>query len=182
MASSQGGTATRLTAHPGLELFPAFSPDGAWVAFTGQYDGDEQVYVIPGDRRRAELTYYPARGPLAPRWGYDNQVYDWTPDGRSVLFRSLRYSTDLSDSRLFLASIDGGLPDPAADAGVGRGRSLARRALVKALPEFSRPRNLVEARQIFLKLHAVDHAAGFVDIRRHEVLLEESGGSMPLAC
>ena len=113
MASTEGGTATRLTAHPGLEVFPRFSPDGQWVAFTGQYDGDEQVYVVPaaGGVPR-QLTYYPARGPLAPRWGYDNQVYDWTPDGRAVLFRSLRYSTDLSDSRLFLVSVEGGLPTP----------------------------------------------------------------------
>ena len=113
LASTEGGLATRLTAHPGLELFPRFSPDGSRIAFTGQYDGDEQVYVIPasGGLPR-QLTYYPARGPLAPRWGYDNQVYDWSPDGRAVLFRSLRYSTDLSDSRLFLASADGGLPVP----------------------------------------------------------------------
>ena len=37
-----------------------------------------------------QLTFYPARGPLTPRWGYDNQVYGWTPDGKSVFFRSLR--------------------------------------------------------------------------------------------
>ena len=113
LASTDGGLATRLTAHPGLELFPRFSPDGSRIAFTGQYDGDEQVYVIPASGGvPRQLTYYPARGPLAPRWGYDNQVYDWSPDGRAVLFRSLRYSTDLSDSRLFLASVDGGLPIP----------------------------------------------------------------------
>ena len=113
LASTDGGLATRLTAHPGLELFPRFSPDGSRIAFTGQYDGDEQVYVIPASGGvPRQLTYYPARGPLAPRWGYDNQVYDWSPDGRAVLFRSLRYSTDLSDSRLFLASADGGLPVP----------------------------------------------------------------------
>ena len=112
-ASTTGGGATRLTAHPGLELFPRFSPDGEWIAFTGQYDGDEQVYVIPASGGvPKQLTYYPARGPLAPRWGYDNQVYDWSPDGGSILFRSLRYSTDLSDSRLYLASVDGGLPVP----------------------------------------------------------------------
>ena len=44
-APASGGTATRLTAHPGLELFAKFSPDGQLIAFTGQYDGDEQVYV-----------------------------------------------------------------------------------------------------------------------------------------
>ena len=113
LASTEGGIATRLTAHPGLELFPRFSPDGSRIAFTGQYDGDEQVYVIPASGGvPRQLTYYPARGPLAPRWGYDNQVYDWSPDGQTVLFRSLRYSTDLSDSRLFLASANGGLPIP----------------------------------------------------------------------
>ena len=75
-APATGGTATRLTAHPGLELFPKFSPDGKWIAFTGQYDGDEQVYVIPAEGGEPrQLTYYPARGPLPPRWGYDNQVY-----------------------------------------------------------------------------------------------------------
>jgi tricorn protease len=106
-----GGTATRLTAHPGLELFPKFSSDGQWIAFTGQYDGDEQVYVIPaagGVPKR--LTYYPARGPLAPRWGYDNQVYGWTNDGQSVLFRSLREGWDLTDSRLYTVPMDGALP------------------------------------------------------------------------
>ncbi|TNF72692.1 MAG: hypothetical protein EP299_09315 [Acidobacteria bacterium] len=75
LASTSGGLARRLTAHPGQELFAKFSPDGEWIAFTGQYDGDEQVYVIPttgGEPR--QLTFYPARGPFAPRWGYDNQV------------------------------------------------------------------------------------------------------------
>ena len=55
-APATGGTATRLTAHPGMEVFAKFSPDGKWIAFTGQYDGDEQVYVDAGDRRRAEAA------------------------------------------------------------------------------------------------------------------------------
>src|SRR4030042_4975592 len=46
-APAAGGTAVRLTAHPGVELFARFSPDGQWIAFTGQDDGDEQVYVVP---------------------------------------------------------------------------------------------------------------------------------------
>src|SRR5258706_14905692 len=44
---TRGGTATRLTSNPVLELFGKFSPDGRFIAFTGQYGGDEQVYVIP---------------------------------------------------------------------------------------------------------------------------------------
>lgn len=110
-ASTSGGAATRLTTHPGMELFPKFSPDGQWIAFTGQYDGDEQVYVIPaaGGVPR-QLTFYPSRGPLPPRWGYDNQVYGWTPDGKSIVFRSLRDYFELADSRLYTVSLDGGLP------------------------------------------------------------------------
>ena len=121
-ASVAGGTATRLTAHPGLELFAKFSPDGKWIAFTGQYDGDEQVYVIPASGGPPkQLTFYPARGPLAERWGYDNQVYGWTPDGKRVLFRSLRDAWALPETKLFTVSRDGGsalpLPMPVAGAG-----------------------------------------------------------------
>lgn len=112
-APATGGTAVRITAHPGLELFPRFSPDGRWIAFTGQYDGDEQVYVIPASGGvPRQLTFYPARGPLPPRWGYDNQVYDWTPDGSAVLFRSLREGWDLGDGRLYTVPVEGGLPSP----------------------------------------------------------------------
>jgi tricorn protease len=110
-ASTSGGMATRLTAHPGVELFAKFSPDGKWIAFTGQYDGDEQVYVIPAEGGvPRQLTFYPSRGPLPARWGYDNQVYGWTPDGKSVLFRSLRDHFDLGDCQLYTVSLDGGLP------------------------------------------------------------------------
>ncbi len=49
-ASTSGGNAFRLTAHPGVETYAKYSPDGKWIAFTGQYDGDEQVYVIPAER------------------------------------------------------------------------------------------------------------------------------------
>lgn len=111
-ASSAGGAATRLTAHPGLELFARFSPDGKWIAFTGQYDGDEQVYVVPaGGGVPRQLTFYPARGPMMPRHGYDNLVYGWTPDGRSVLFRSMRDADGIvSEGKLYTVPAAGGLP------------------------------------------------------------------------
>jgi len=109
-APSAGGPASRLTAHPGLEMFAKFSPDGKWIAFTGQYDGDEQVYVIPAAGGvPKQLTFYPARGPLPPRWGFDNQVYGWTPDGKSVFFRSLRDGWDHPGSRIYAVPVEGGL-------------------------------------------------------------------------
>ena len=113
LAPDSGGTAWRLTAHPGQELFAKFSPDGQWIAFTGQYDGDEQVYIVPtaGGTPR-QLTFYPAQGPLPQRWGYDNQVYDWSPDGSAVLFRSGRYGHGLTNAHLFLQPVAGGLAEP----------------------------------------------------------------------
>jgi tricorn protease len=119
---TQGGTAVRLTSNPGLELFAKFSPDGRFIAFTGQYGGDEQVYVIPsGGGTPKQLTYYPAAGPLAERWGYDNQVYGWTPDGTAVLFRSARDGFMLTDSKLYTVPASGGaataLPMPVSGAG-----------------------------------------------------------------
>lgn len=107
----------------GQELFPKFSPDGQWIAFTGQYDGDEQVYVIPATGGvPKQLTYYPAAGPLPPRWGYDHQVYGWTPDGKQVVFRGLR---DADGGRtltaLYTVPIEGGLPSklPMPTSGAG---------------------------------------------------------------
>jgi tricorn protease len=135
-APSAGGTATRLTAHPGLELFAKFSPDGQWIAFTGQYDGDEQVYVVAatGGIPR-QLTWYPAQGPLPPRWGYDNQVYGWTPDGQAVIFRSLMDGWDLTDSRLYTVPLSGALPTPLAMpiSGAGELSPDGRRAVYSPL-------------------------------------------------
>jgi tricorn protease len=55
-----------------------------------------------------QLTYHPARGPLPARWGYDNQVYDWRPDGAAILFRSLRDSWTPSEPRLDTVPVAGG--------------------------------------------------------------------------
>jgi len=122
LVSAAGGTATRLTAHPGVELFAKFSPDGKWIAFTGQYDGDEQVYVMPADGGEPrQLTFYPAQGPLPPRWGYDNQVYGWSNDGHYVIYRSMRDARAHALTRLFRVPMDGGpsepLPMPVSGAG-----------------------------------------------------------------
>jgi len=121
-ASASGGGAIRLTSHPGIEVFGKFSPDGKWIAFTGQYDGDEQVYVVSamGGVPR-QLTFYPAKGPLTPRWGWDNHVHGWSRDGKRILFRSQRDSWALPIAKLYSVSVEGGpaeaLPMPTAGSG-----------------------------------------------------------------
>lgn len=121
-ASANGGSAIRLTSHPGVEVFGKFSPDGKWIAFTGQYDGDEQVYVVSsGGGVPRQLTFYPAKGPLTPRWGWDNLVYGWASDGKRIFFKSQRDSWALPIARLYWVSVEGGpaepLPMPVAGSG-----------------------------------------------------------------
>ncbi|MDO4588132.1 MAG: S41 family peptidase [Planctomycetia bacterium] len=122
-ASVKGGNATRLTAHEGQEMFAKFSPDGKWIAFTGQYDGDEQVYVIPSNGGvPKQLTFYPISGPNPPRRGFDHQVLGWTPDSQQILFRSGRDSNGIDAlTNLYLININGGLPEklPIPVAGAG---------------------------------------------------------------
>jgi tricorn protease len=88
---ANGGEARRLTSGDGLELFPHFSPDGKRIAFTGEYSGTKQVYVIDADGGvPAQLTFYNDVGPLPPRGGIDNRVLDWSPDGKLILFNPHR--------------------------------------------------------------------------------------------
>ncbi len=108
--SRDGGTAWRLTAEPGYELMPRFSPDGLWIAFTGAYQGNRDVYVIPaggGDARR--LTFHSDVVPEAPlRWGPDNMVVTWTPDSKNIVFLSRRDAWNAWYGKLFSVPVAGG--------------------------------------------------------------------------
>jgi tricorn protease len=96
----EGGVAKRLTTGPGVETDPMFSPDGTQIAFTGEYDGNVDVFVMPAEGGFPKrITYHP---------GDDNAV-GWTPDGKQVLFRSARNSFSYFD-RLFTAPAQGGFP------------------------------------------------------------------------
>src|SRR6185369_4993222 len=81
-----GGPALRLTAHPGLELFPKISPDGRWIAFNAEYTGTRQVYVMPawGGPPR-QLTFYNDVGPMPPRGGWDDWILGWTRDNKILV-------------------------------------------------------------------------------------------------
>ncbi len=110
--SRWGGTASRLTADPGYDLMPRFSPDGNWIAFTGSYQGNQDVYVIPsagGMARR--LTFHSDVVDKAPtRWGPDNMVVTWTPDSKDIVFLSRRMAWNSWYGRLYEAPVGGGLP------------------------------------------------------------------------
>lgn len=117
-----GGNAKRLTSHPGLELFPRISPDGKWIAFSGQYSGSRQVYVMPlsgGEPR--QLTWYNDAGVMPPRGGFDHIVLDWTPDSAQILIRANRTPWGKRMGKYYLVSLSGGLekPLPVPEAGFG---------------------------------------------------------------
>jgi tricorn protease len=108
----EGGTAQRITSHPGQELFAKFSPDGKWIAFTGQYDGNYNVYIMPsqgGDPK--QLTFHPGGDHLNERMGIHNEVITWTPDSKRIVFLSRRDTFNTWFGRLYSVSIDGGLPE-----------------------------------------------------------------------
>ncbi len=108
-----GGNARRLTSHEGMELFPKISPDGKWIAFSGEYSGTRQIFVIPSvGGTPKQLTFYNSVGVMPPRGGWDNAVLDWTPDSKQVLFRGNRTSFGERNGKYFLVSIDGGLETP----------------------------------------------------------------------
>ena len=108
-----GGEARRLTSDIGLELFPKISPDGRWIAFSGEYSGTRQVFVMPSTGGvPTQLTYYNDVGPMPPRAGWDYQVCDWSPDGRKILVRANRTPWGERKGKYFLISIEGGLETP----------------------------------------------------------------------
>jgi tricorn protease len=109
--SREGGEAHRLTSGVGVEVLPYFSPDGATIAFTGEYDGNRDVYTVPatgGVPRR--ITYHPA----------EEYVAGWTPDGKNILFNSWGNNFIHFEDQLYTVPVEGGfptaLPMPIAEA------------------------------------------------------------------
>ncbi len=109
-----GGTARRLTGHDGYEMFPRYSPDGRWIAFTGQYDGSTEVYRIPaggGEPERMTWTPTLGRDDVADRMGPNNLVMGWTPDGTQVLFRSRKREFNSFKGHLYLTHPEGDIAE-----------------------------------------------------------------------
>jgi tricorn protease len=111
--ASTGGVARKLTNHDGFEMFAHFSPDGKWLAFTGQYDGNTEVYVMPaegGVPKRLTYTATLGRDDVSDRMGPNNIVMGWKHDNKTIVFRSRMKSFNDFLGQLFTVTIDGGLP------------------------------------------------------------------------
>lgn len=96
-----GKDVKRLTADAGNESNPVFSPNGQWIAFSAEYDGNTDVFIIPtrgGIPKR--LTYHPSA----------DVVCDFSPDGKSVMFRSPRFVFTRRYNQFFTVDVDGGFP------------------------------------------------------------------------
>lgn len=107
-----GGDARRLTSHVGYEMFPRFSPDGRTIAFTGQYDGNTEVYTMPaegGEPLRVTYTATNSRDDLGDRMGPNNIVLAWTPDGGRIVYRN-RISDGFS-GKMYTVEKEGGLSE-----------------------------------------------------------------------
>lgn len=99
----------RLTSHPGVEGNPRFSPDGKWIAFSGEYDGNTDVYIVAAEGGVPQrLTWHPG----------EDLPQGFTPDGAAVVFTSPREVYTMRFRQLFTVPVGGGaatkLPIPNA--------------------------------------------------------------------
>ena len=99
IANTDGSQPKRLTVDEGVESAPYFSPDGKWIAFSAQYDGNTDVFLIPAEGGVPKrLTWHPA----------PDQVRGFTPDGKSVLFASQRSTFTNRYAQLYTVPVTGG--------------------------------------------------------------------------
>ena len=102
VAPKEGGNAIKLTSPSGIESFPRFSPDGKQIAFSGNYDGNTDIYVLPsGGGVPTRVTHH----------GMNDRMVDWFPDGKYILGASSRESGKQRWNQLYKISATGGLPE-----------------------------------------------------------------------
>lgn len=109
-----GGVARKLTTHPGYEALARFSPDGKYITFTAEYDGNREVYLMPAEGGiPLRLTYTPVlrRDDISDRMGPNNIVMGWTPDGQYIVFRSRMAEWNDFNGQLYLVPREGGTPE-----------------------------------------------------------------------
>jgi tricorn protease len=111
--AAEGGTARRLTDAPGYAIFPRYSNDGAQLAFTAQYDGNTEIYVMPasgGNPKRLTTSATLDRDDLADRMGPNNIVFGWRHTAAEVVFRSRWHSFNPFIGQLYTVGLEGDVP------------------------------------------------------------------------
>jgi len=111
--AKEGGIARRLTSGPGYSSFPRFSPDGSQLAFTSQYDGNTEVYVMPaegGTPKRLTTTATLGRDDISDRMGPNNIVMTWQNTKPLIVFRTRMKSFDAFIGQLYTVGLDAELP------------------------------------------------------------------------
>jgi tricorn protease len=111
--AKEGGIARRITSGPGYTSFPHFSPDGTQLAFTSQYDGNTEVYVMPaegGAPKRLTTSATLGRDDISDRMGPNNLVMAWENTKPLVVFRSRMKSFNDFIGQLFTVGLDAELP------------------------------------------------------------------------
>jgi tricorn protease len=111
--SASGGVARKLTNDVGFEMFARFSPDGKWLAYTGQYDGNTEVYLMQsqgGVPKRLTYTATLGRDDVSDRMGPNTIVMTWRDD-KTIVYRSRRIERNDFIGQLFVANVDGGIPE-----------------------------------------------------------------------
>ncbi|MFV0544107.1 MAG: PDZ domain-containing protein [Marinicella pacifica] len=113
IADINQGEAKRLTSDKGFEVFPKFSRDGQRIAFSAEYSGTRQVYVMNKDGSDLkQLTWYNDVGPMPPRGGYDYRILDWSADDKNVLVRANRLPWGERMGQPHWIPVDGGMEQP----------------------------------------------------------------------
>jgi tricorn protease len=110
--ATDGGVARKLTNHSGYEMFPRFSPDGKRIAFTAQYDGNTEVYLMDsrgGVPKRLTYTATLDRDDVSDRMGPNNLVMGWKHDNKHIVFRSRMIEIDSFKGQLYLTTAAGDL-------------------------------------------------------------------------
>jgi len=108
---AKGGVARKITNDIGYEMFPRFSPDGKYLAFTAQYDGNTEVYLMPsegGIPKRLTITATLNRDDVSDRMGPNNIVMCWK-DNETIIYRSRWKEFNDFKGQLYEVSINGGL-------------------------------------------------------------------------
>ncbi len=107
-----GGIARKITSSEGIEIYPRFSPDGNTIAFTGEYDGNREIYTVPSEGGEpVRLTFSMDIQGLPERMGPDKIIMQWTKDGKKLLYRSRHESWHAWTGKLFFVNLEGELPE-----------------------------------------------------------------------